>query len=525
MESQGFIEVNGVQYLKGEILRKCLNDIDSKLSDSDKGENIYQIMKDYFPGKWASEFNYQIHVSNPTKEILTDYVDRLDFRQVVDLDLRPFIHQFPYVEWLIITDCPQVVLPPEIGHWPHLQKIYINKSHLTTNPPELGQCIQLSELHLSHNDLVDLPLTLADCNVLTTIDLAFNQCARIPPVIFRLTALRSLTLDDNPLTVAEDPNYGPIPSLKIFSAAQSHFPHLPSFLIDCSGLEQLTIFTNDWPSHPLQWPNIKRLTIASTNIHELPAEIGSLSKLEFLSIGHNPLVELPPFLCHFPHLHRLFLDGLIVREFPPGFDRLPLTMNVSDGIEQANVKYPRGIRSLVNLPPLIQLDLMLRSLYERKTVQLPPSIRIMAKTLFKRFSRKVRVSFRRQRRLWGEEFIASRYDLKILDRSNDEFFVDFHPGLYPVEAYWRKWMEETGLLKQVRAYYAARYDSLISQIQACPVDQWLTFSPDTIERLIHETPPDRYFGLEEALPASHPLLKLWHKYWSIQITTDHQIFL
>ena len=88
---------------------------------------------------------------------------------------------------------------------------------------------------------------------------------------------------------------------------------------------------------------LQRLNLVGNNLTELPAEIGDLKELWWLSVSNNQLVSLPTSIQNLNRLKWLFLDGNNLTELPA---------------EIGDLKELRGLsvrnNQLVGLPTSIQ---------------------------------------------------------------------------------------------------------------------------------------------------------------------------
>ncbi|KAB0395435.1 hypothetical protein E2I00_005238, partial [Balaenoptera physalus] len=132
---------------------------------------------------------------------------------------------------------------------------------------------------------------------LRTIDLSNNKIESLPPMIIgKFTLLKSLSLNNNKLTV------------------------LPDELCNLKKLETLSLNNNQ--------------------LRELPSTFGQLSALKTLSLSGNQLRALPPQLCNLRHLDVVDLSKNQIRSIPDTVRELQvIELNLNQNqIAQISVK-------------------------------------------------------------------------------------------------------------------------------------------------------------------------------------------
>ena len=103
---------------------------------------------------------------------------------------------------------------------------------------------------------------------------------------------------------------------------------MPAEIGDLENLTWLSIYSNSLTSLPPQIGHLKklvRLTALNNQLTALPAEIGSLTSLELLSIGHNQLNALPSEINNLTNLRILRVDNNQITYLPALSNLVELT--------------------------------------------------------------------------------------------------------------------------------------------------------------------------------------------------------
>ena len=178
----------------------------------------------------------------------------------------------------------------------------LNQNGLTELPSHFGTLTQLRDLYLDHNRLNDLPMSLSNLkslrgesnidNKYRTLSLSHNNVTKLPQVIPMIRNLGRLILNHNKLS------------------------SLPDELI--KGDIPWTLF---------------RLELSSNQFVNLPAILGKLCCLRFLSLNDNKLIEInafpPNFICLEVRHNKITELPLSLAQYPSSEDlaRLDISDN------------------------------------------------------------------------------------------------------------------------------------------------------------------------------------------------------
>ena len=244
-------------------------------------------------------------------------------------------------------------IPAELGNIVHLNLLNLSDNQLTGEiPTELARITRLNELHLDGNDLTgEIPTEWGNTGSLTVLGLGGNQLTgSIPAELGRLYQLKALRLDDNQLTgeiplefheltlkvlrLSGNQLTGCVPSVlrdvAVNDLARLGLPFCPyQEAEDRAALIALYLSTDgdNWGDNT-NWLSDARLgewygvtTNAYGNVKELylennrlsgriPAELGSLTELEYLDLQRNQLSgEIPAELSNLSNLKHVRLNG------------------------------------------------------------------------------------------------------------------------------------------------------------------------------------------------------------------------
>lgn len=144
------------------------------------------------------------------------------------------------------------------------RKLNISRNYIKDVPSNLLNLKSLTRLELQENNLESVPEFLfSKLPSLQTINLSHNRIKKLPDIIKWSTFLRNLDLSYNKMTLFPKEVSGI--SLKMLSLSHNNFDKVPLGVCKISTLENLDISGNE-------------------DIHELPLEMGHLTKLSTLSL-------------------------------------------------------------------------------------------------------------------------------------------------------------------------------------------------------------------------------------------------
>ncbi|XP_074332866.1 uncharacterized protein LOC141670772 [Apium graveolens] len=172
-------------------------------------------------------------------------------------------------------------LPTEFAYWPKLYSFNLANNNFTGSiPSSIGNISSLHFLRLSNNNLEGLiPLQVAHHTNLEYLDMTENSLSGMFPLpLYNLSSLSYLLLTRNKLEGSLPANLGyTLPKLQRFYIGMNRFSgRLPPSIANASQLAGLDILVNS-----ITGP--------------IPKNLGSLSKLDCLNLGFNPLGDsMPP---------------------------------------------------------------------------------------------------------------------------------------------------------------------------------------------------------------------------------------
>ncbi|KAI8484887.1 hypothetical protein Bbelb_372940 [Branchiostoma belcheri] len=182
-----------------------------------------------------------------------------------------------------------------------LQVLILKNTQLSLLQGDIFAGLNLQSMDLSFNNLESLPhLVFGKRNMkLETLLLGVNRLSSIPSCLQHLTVLKHLDLSYNRIKTVGDASLTGLQNLKylylsgngIVSMADNAFSHL--------------------------W--LTRLNLSSNNLTTVPTSLTSMSSMKMLSLGGNPLRQVPPgMLQSMPALHTLELQKVGLSYLPSG---------------------------------------------------------------------------------------------------------------------------------------------------------------------------------------------------------------
>ncbi|MFD2426600.1 leucine-rich repeat domain-containing protein [Ralstonia solanacearum] len=141
----------------------------------------------------------------------------------------------------------------------------------------------------------------------------------LPSSFGNLSALKTLSLQDNPKLESLPKSFGQLSGLQELTLTGNSIRGLPS-MSGTSSLQTLTVDEAALENLPADFGalvNLAHLSLSNTQVRELPASFGNLQALKTLSLQNNNKLEtLPASLKQLPHLEELTLSGGRMRELP-----------------------------------------------------------------------------------------------------------------------------------------------------------------------------------------------------------------
>eukprot|EP00127_Corallochytrium_limacisporum_P004760 Clim_evm114s172 gene=Clim_evmTU114s172 len=153
---------------------------------------------------------------------------------------------------------------------PNLLWLRLNRTGLSGKLPEnLGTLINLEKLSATRNEIEEIPQQIFDLRNLTLVNLNANKLKTVPEELFDLEDLQSLDISNN--EIQEIPEaIADAKALRAFQCHNNKLTELNGKII--SGIR-----------------NVLVLDVSYNRITKLPAEMGYMKTLQFLSLSHNTI--------------------------------------------------------------------------------------------------------------------------------------------------------------------------------------------------------------------------------------------
>lgn len=217
-------------------------------------------------------------------------------------------------------------IPTELFDITTLTVLDLSHNNLKVFPKSLEVCKSLTVLNLSHNHLSKIPEQIFRQLVeLRHLNLSDNQLEAIPPSIGRLSKIKELSLNNNPLRWSKLAQLERIKTLCSLHLAntQRNNHNTPQILLgELTNLAELDLSSNEIvkvSGDLINLKGLKRLNLSENLIERMPEDFGTWwPDLETLSLSGNKLKEIPPSLCKLCNLKRLYLnDNMLTFEGLP----------------------------------------------------------------------------------------------------------------------------------------------------------------------------------------------------------------
>lgn len=181
----------------------------------------------------------------------------------------------------------------------------------------LGTLTKMKVFEAVGNYLFKLPHSFGNCKDLKTLNISFNYFNRLSPSIFKLQNLTELDCSNNELTELSV-DVGQLQKLRILNLSGNMLSEVPAELSNCKHLENLNL-SRKWyprnggmtelPSAACDLPELRQLDVSWHQIHTIPDDVGSLTKLQYLNMKGNFLKNVSRSITHCTRLQVLDLSG------------------------------------------------------------------------------------------------------------------------------------------------------------------------------------------------------------------------
>lgn len=232
-------------------------------------------------------------------------------------------------------------LPHEIGNLTKLKILHLGYNKLETLPDEIGNLQALENLELKKNNIKTIPKTLGNLSNLKK--LSFYKCKETDfvsicnafenygrPINIVNEAINSKESDSGELLISLyikktiPKEIGKLTSLKYLSVFSS-IDKLPAEIGSLKKLEMLSMSNSYLEQLPIEigdLENLKILNLQKAELTSLPKEIGKLKKLEILHLENNKITSLPAEMQNMTSLKELYLSNNELKTLPSGLSNL-----------------------------------------------------------------------------------------------------------------------------------------------------------------------------------------------------------
>lgn len=209
---------------------------------------------------------------------------------------------------LSLADNRLSALPDVITSLVNLEELDMDSNYISSCPDSLSNLSKLQKLILGLNNLSSLPETIGKLPLLKTLYLTGNKLSSLPQTIGKLSLLKILQLRGNKLSSLPE-SLEELSQLRILDLTGNELSFLPSTISRLTNLEALRVNKNrlkyiDWVNFS-KLIQLKEFELDDNLLTELPEDIGALTNLDSLSLGNNPLNELPATIGRLRHVSGL----------------------------------------------------------------------------------------------------------------------------------------------------------------------------------------------------------------------------
>jgi Leucine-rich repeat (LRR) protein len=292
-------------------------------------------------------------------------LETLDLSRNRDLKFPPVAVGPTGLRVLLLQNLGLASFPSWIGSLPALEALDLSNNPLESFPEAITEIVSLRELVLRSCGLSALPGSIADLEGLETLDLYWNQITELPSEIGALVGLRRLDLSNNPVQ-ALPATLGGLENLEVLRLRSTHLVELPPGIGKLRRLRELDLDHSRLDGLPPGLGSLQELEFMGVSNNrlggEVPAEIGSLSRLVELNLSRNPELGgvLPNSVENLVALRVLNLSGTrITGSVPEGIGNLR-SLEILD-LARTRVTGLPDVLVLADLTELTRLDLYFAS--------------------------------------------------------------------------------------------------------------------------------------------------------------------
>ena len=229
-----------------------------------------------------------------------------------------------------------------------LQNLSLEDNFLAELPNDFGT-LNMKSLNLRHNLLRHLPDSINTQSALQNIDVSSNKFTEFPSVIFKLSNIKYVALDDNFISVLPEKWEGlhvvklsldrnpivkignsPFYELKCVVSLSLRYcllNEIPTYFSSFSRMSSLCVSGNNISANSVNTlpPNLTHLEMNENPLGSVPQSVQALTKLNNLSLNSCCLKDLPIFICCLKRLENLRTRRNSLANLPAGLDNTLLT--------------------------------------------------------------------------------------------------------------------------------------------------------------------------------------------------------
>jgi subtilisin family serine protease/Leucine-rich repeat (LRR) protein len=223
----------------------------------------------------------------------------------------------------------QGIIPSEIGNLTTLISLNLGGNQFSGSIPDsIGNLINLTDMNLADNQLIDsIPDSIGNLTALNNLVLSSNKLSGpIPDSITLLPSLFDLDISSNQLSGSIPINIGNMTSLININLSRNQLSGaIPDSITNLTYLGSLWLsdnqFSGDFPNNIDNLIYLGGLALGGSPLN-LPASIGNLPSLSYLSLKDMQLTEVPDWVQNATGLTTLDLSGNELTTLPASLSSL-----------------------------------------------------------------------------------------------------------------------------------------------------------------------------------------------------------